>query len=58
MAIIEFALLTPVWTLLVFWLLRFINLFADIFPKKISSSLYVEETTSDDLADYAMWLEQ
>lgn len=58
MAIIEFALLTPVWALLLFWLLRFINLFVNIFPKKISSSLYIEEVSDDDLSDYAMWLEQ
>ena len=58
MAIITFALLTPVWALLGFWLLRFINLFIEIFPTKISPRLKDGSETSDDLADYAMWLEQ
>jgi len=56
--IIVFALLTPLWSFLILLLLRFINLFTNILPTKISGELYVNEESSEDLMDYAMWLEQ
>jgi len=56
--IIVLALLTPIWSLLIIVLLRFINLFTNILPRKISGELYVNEESSEDLMDYAMWLEQ
>jgi len=56
--IIVLALLTPIWSLLIIVLLRFINLFTNILPRKISGELYANEESSEDLMDYAMWLEQ
>jgi len=61
MVVIQLALLSPLIIFVLIYVMRFINLFFNIFEPKISSRNYLNKRDTekyDDLADYAMWLEQ